>query len=259
MEEIRIWKISGDSKEKPKAMPVDTITETRTEELLEDVLTGSPDVLMPNLRLIGRQTETPGGPLDLLGVDEDGRLVVFELKRGNLTREAVAQAIDYASHLASLEIDELCRHLATTSGKGGTEPIADFAQWYQSYFQRPVSDIGRPRIVLVGLSADERTKRMVGFLAKAELDISLLTFHGFSHGDEILLARKVEVHARDATVSVKSTKLENQAKLDHLLTNLGLKQEYEAISSVLRQGLGDSAYQWPNAAGYTYYLQEVSA
>jgi len=58
---------------------VDAIAETTTEKLLEDVLARSPDVLMPNLRLVGRQTETPGGPLDLLGVDEDGRLVVFEL------------------------------------------------------------------------------------------------------------------------------------------------------------------------------------
>ena len=258
MEEIKIWRISSDPNEKAKALPVETVTETTTEQLLEEILTGSPDVLMPNLRLVGRQTETPGGPLDLLGVDEDGRLVVFELKRGNLTRDAVAQAIDYASYLASLEIDQLCQHLAATSGKGGTEHISDFAQWYQTNFQKPVSDIGRPRIVLVGLSVDERTKRMVTFLAQVELDISLLTFHGFSHNGETLLARQVEVKAREATISVKSTKLNNQAKIDQLLTNLGLKQQYEALSSQLRTGLGDSAYQWPNAAGYSYYLQEVS-
>ena len=258
MEEIRIWRLSGDHSEKAKAIRVDTIAETTTEQLLEDVLTGSPDVLMPNLRLIGRQMETQGGPLDLLGVDEDGRIVVFELKRGNLTRDAVAQAIDYASFLDSLEIDALCRHLATTSGKGGTEQIPDFAQWYQTNFQRPVSEIGRPRIVLVGLGVDERAKRMVAFLAQAELDISLLTFHGFSHAGETLLARQVEVKAREATVSVKNTKRANQAKLDQLLSDLGLKNEYESVSSVLRQGLGDSAYQWPNPAGYSYYLQEIS-
>ena len=50
-------------------------------------------MLMPGLTLVGRQTPTGSGWLDLLGVDEDGKLVVFELKRGKLTREAVAQAI----------------------------------------------------------------------------------------------------------------------------------------------------------------------
>jgi RecB family endonuclease NucS len=88
MEMIKIWKI-GSENERPKAIPVDTVTETTTERLLEDVLAGSADLLMPNLHLIGRQTDTTGGPLDLIGVDEDGHLVVFELKRGTLTREAV--------------------------------------------------------------------------------------------------------------------------------------------------------------------------
>src|ERR1019366_3874543 len=132
-----------------------------TEQLLEDVLTISPELLLPDLVLVGRQNETSGGPLDLLGVDEDGRLVVFELKRGNLTREAVAQAIDYASYLAELESEELSRHISENSGKGGTEQIEDFGQWYQSHFQLPVAEIGIPRIMLVGLGVDERAKRMV--------------------------------------------------------------------------------------------------
>jgi RecB family endonuclease NucS len=139
MEEIRLWKVSTNPTDKAKALPVEAIAETTTEKLLEDVLTGSPDVLMPNLKLVGRQTETPGGPLDLLGVDEDGRLVVFELKRGSLTRDAVAQAIDYASYLADLEIDDLCRHIAGNSGRGGTEQIVDFAEWYQNHFQKPAA------------------------------------------------------------------------------------------------------------------------
>lgn len=179
MEEIRLWKITCDASATPKAAPVEAITETKTEQLLEEALTTSPDLLLPGLTLVGRQTETPGGPLDLLGVDEDGRLIVFELKRGKLTRDAVAQAVDYASYLDGLEPEELSNHINRTSGKGGTESITDFGQWYQSEFQRPVAQIGRAGIVLVGLGVDERAKRMVEFLAKCELDISLLTFYGF--------------------------------------------------------------------------------
>ena len=57
---------------------------------------------MNGLTLIGRQVSTDGGTLDLLGIDADGRLVVFELKRGTLTRDAGAQVRDYASDLAAL-------------------------------------------------------------------------------------------------------------------------------------------------------------
>ena len=53
------------------------------------------------------------GPLDLLGIDQDGDLIVFELKRGTLTREAVAQIIDYASYLDSLKRETLLSILLT--------------------------------------------------------------------------------------------------------------------------------------------------
>lgn len=259
MEEIRVWSLSAANGGKPQVAPIDSIAETATEQLLEEALTGHPELLMPNLRLIGRQNETAGGPLDLLGMDEDGRLVVFELKRGSLTRDAVAQAIDYASYLADLESDELCRHIETNAGKGGTERIEDFSKWYQNQFQRPVADIGPPRVVLVGLGADDRSKRMVAFLARCDLDISLITFHGFRHAEHTLLARQVEVQARAGASSVKSTKQDNQAKLDHLLGSLGLKTAYEALATSLKAGLGPTAYRWPNANGYSFYLQEVSA
>ena len=45
--------------------------------------------------------------MDLLGVDQDGRLTVFELKRGILTRDAVAQSLDYASDLEAYEFERL--------------------------------------------------------------------------------------------------------------------------------------------------------
>ena len=39
-------------------------------------------MLMPGLQLVGRQLTTANGSLDLLGIDSEGRLVVFELKPG---------------------------------------------------------------------------------------------------------------------------------------------------------------------------------
>src|SRR5712675_902909 len=101
MEEIRLWKIDG-SEHDCHITPVLNAAQTKTEEMLEGILVKLPDLLFEELTLVGRQVETAGGPLDLLGVDEEGRLVVFELKRGTLTRDAVAQVIDYASYLAEL-------------------------------------------------------------------------------------------------------------------------------------------------------------
>ena len=83
-----------------------------SELLLEETLVNNPGLLLEDLTLVGRQTPTEGGPLDLLGVDGDGRLVVFELKRGTLSRDAVAQVIDYASDLDNMDLVNLANHIS---------------------------------------------------------------------------------------------------------------------------------------------------
>ena len=52
-----------------------------TESLLEETLFKNPQLLIPGLSLVGRQTPAPvrGGALDILGLDRDGKPVVFEL------------------------------------------------------------------------------------------------------------------------------------------------------------------------------------
>ena len=133
MEELRIWVV--DNEDAGRITPLDTAGQTDSEGLLEDILTRNPDLLEEGLQLVGRQTGTSGGPLDLLGVDRDGRLVVFELKRGTLNRDAVAQVIDYASDLDAMDPDSLYRHVAERSGNLGIQKIPDFQdEWYSTNY-----------------------------------------------------------------------------------------------------------------------------
>ncbi len=189
MEEVQIWSVKGS-----QAMQLSSVGQAESEKLLEDVLVNTPDLLIPGLMFVGRQTPTDGGPLDLLGVDEDGRLVVFELKKGEVPREAVAQVIDYASHLDSMELTDLASHISERSGTHGIEEIDDFEDWYTSQDFVGLESLKPLRLFLVGLGADDRTERMVRFLAEnSGMDISLLTFHGFDHDGETILAKQVEV------------------------------------------------------------------
>ncbi len=77
-DEIKIWAVDSSSNAVEPIQPTDW---KETEGSLEDVLVNNPDMLMPGLTLVGRQTPTESGYLDLLGVDADGRLVVFDLQR----------------------------------------------------------------------------------------------------------------------------------------------------------------------------------
>ena len=244
MDEVRIWAVGGDS----SVVPLQQKDQTDTESLLEDILVRNPHLLIPGLRLVGRQTPTEGGPLDLLGVDGDGRLVVFELKRGTLSRDAVAQIIDYASDLDTKSDIALARHIAAHSGAGGIENIEDFEKWYGENTEAQGLDSLRPlRLFLIGLGADERTERMVRFLAEnSGMDISLLTFHGFAYDDRTLLARQVEVEAgadrglrrRGAYVSTA----ERREQLARHVEDSGMSVTFGAVERMFREN-------WPRFSG----------
>ena len=91
--------------------PVSPLKQMETELELENILVANPELLEPNLRLVGRQTPASDGWLDLLAVDADGRLVIYELKRGRLGRDAVTQALDYASALDDMGLTELSQQM----------------------------------------------------------------------------------------------------------------------------------------------------
>ena len=202
MDDIKLWAVDGSN----GAVPVAAADRMESERLLEETLVDNPDLLMPGLTIVGRQAPTDGGPLDLLGVDEDGRLVVFELKRGSLTREAVAQIIDYASGLDSMADGDLAQFIIDKSGQHGVPKRDDLEGWYESRWEGQGLSALRPvRMFLVGLGVDERTNRMVRFLAKSGVDISLLTFHGYTHDGKTLLARQVRVEPESGAGSGSRT------------------------------------------------------
>ena len=211
------------------------------ESLLEDTLVANPDLLMPGLKLVGRQTPTAGGPLDLLGVDRYGRLSLFELKRGTLTREAVAQVIDYAADLEAMDLSELADLLTRESGARGIDAIEDLEEWYgQRFGEQELTSLRPLRMFLVGLGADERAERMVDFLANnSGMDISLITFHGFVYGGKTLFARQVHVEGvadpepRPGKPYVSSA--ERRARLDKRVEESGVTELFGAVLEMFRE------------------------
>ena len=195
--DIGMWEIDRASRAGTKLGPAEQV---ETEEVLEDVLVENPNMLMQGLTLVGRQVPVETGYADLLGIDEDGRLVVFELKREKLTRSAVAQILDYCTYLEALPDSELATLIAERSGTHGINEISDFEEWYGSQ----VGDSIKPvRMVLVGLGIDTSARRMVAYLADRGIDIELLTFHGYVHGETLLLARQVRARNDGRAPSVR--------------------------------------------------------
>jgi hypothetical protein len=258
VERIGIWKVTG-AGATISVQSLEEMRTTETEQRLEELLVASPDVLMPELTLVGRQVPTGGGPLDLIGIDQDGRLVLFELKRGTLTRDAVAQILDYGSDLQLREPEDIAILVQENSGRNGVERIPDFADWYQGEF--PDVDEMPPvglRMVLVGLGVDERAKRMVNFLAASGVDIQLLTFQAFISEGQTLLARNVETvePTTRRTTAAGGTKEANRRILEQSAKEKGVESLFFEVADFVEARL--PGYRWPGKTAFTFSLQEMT-
>ena len=103
---VRVWAVDeSDSLKEMKPSKLDY------EDRIETWMCENVSVLVPDdsgLLVIGRQVPTIfGGIIDLLCIDEDGDLVIVELKRDKTPREITAQALDYASWVQDLTSQEV--------------------------------------------------------------------------------------------------------------------------------------------------------
>ena len=257
MDEVKIWALEDGS----ETSPLESKSHTDSESLLEDAIVKNPDLLEEGLTLIGRQTQTEGGPLDLLGVDDGGRLVLFELKRGNVTREAVAQILDYASDLESKNLDSLVDYISKHSGQHDIEKI-DFKEWYGQEFDEQDLESLRPlRMFLVGLGVDAKTERMVTFMANNGMDISLLTFHAFAHDGKTFLARQVHVDPPDDSQPQpqrrsRLTKAERMENLYKEVQENGVPDLFTAVRDMFNWNW-HSPMEFPSRLGLNIKLKGV--
>ena len=258
-EELKMWTVGNGG----DADLVEQARQIETENLLEETLVKNPDMLIPGLKPVGRQTPTGGVWLDLLGVDRDGRLVVFELKRGEITRDAVTQVIDYASNLETMSDEALAEHIAERSGRDGIEKIDNFKDWYEGWCAQHIGESDEApqlssvkiKMTLVGLGADARATRMVDFLKTRGVDISLLTFHGYEHEGKTLLVR----HVREADEAVrrfrggeKKSREESRLAVDEFAENQGIKDIFD--EAVKRLELDNHYKSVPLSDGCTFYV-----
>jgi len=71
------------------------IVDARDERELEDLIVKSPHAIEDGLRVLGRQIRTDVGPLDILAVDNNGVILIIELKAGNADEWVLTQVLSY--------------------------------------------------------------------------------------------------------------------------------------------------------------------
>ncbi|WP_018655939.1 endonuclease NucS domain-containing protein [Actinomadura flavalba] len=177
--EVGLWRIDDG----PVRVP---LTAVASETELEDLIEADPGILGFPLLLIGRQVRTEHGKVvDLLGLDADGTLHVFELKRERTPREVVAQLLDYGSWAKGLTNEDI-RSIFRASPYGGELDRA-FAERFGA---GPPDSLGTAHaLTVVAGDVDAATERIVTYLAESLIPINVLFFRSFSDEGRTYLAR----------------------------------------------------------------------
>lgn len=182
--EIKSWQIING-----KLAFIDTglKNEGRTEPYdLEPWLASNPEIISADIVFIGRQVMTRSGPIDMLGIDKLGNTVIVEIKRDELPRESLAQAIDYASDVAEWTVERL----SEVCSQYTTKTLEDvFNEAFPDIDLEDVSLNSTQRIILVGFSIEASLERMIEWLSdnyEVNVNAIVLSYVKTKGGDELL-------------------------------------------------------------------------
>jgi hypothetical protein len=182
--EIKTWQIINGKLEEIKTSLQDV--GKKEKDHLEQWIKTNPKIIGTDIAIIGEQVQTSSGPVDFLGIDSSGNSVIIELKRSRLPREALVQAIDYASDIAEWDLERfssICEKYTKQS--------------FEDYFQQNFVDVALEdlsinqvqRVLLVGFGIEESLGRMIEWLSdRYSLGINavLLNYAQTLQGDEVL-------------------------------------------------------------------------
>lgn len=192
MSTLGVWSIDKmDGEEGPQQLEPRRVdrSDIELEKHLEDWIVNDVTLLAEGLTLVGRQVSIHDGRLDLLAIDFQDRWVVIEVKPGMLDAWALAQALYYASSIASLERDEFLAKLKPRLGGYG-DPDRLLAR-----VKKQLDGEGDEReiaVLLVGAGVHPGLERMSAFLGRFEVPISVVSFEVFElDGGPKLLIREV--------------------------------------------------------------------
>lgn len=157
-----------------------------TEEQLETLIKNCPNILGDDLLVIDRQRYIENvGFLDLLCLDGNGTLILVELKRDRAPREAVAQALDYASWLNDAPAEQIRLNAEEFLKSRLDDRFSDV-------FGHELEELNpeNHKILLVAARLDAGAERIISYLArKHSVDINAVFFKysRLKSGEQILV------------------------------------------------------------------------
>lgn len=188
-----IWRIIANSEGKRFASKRLDTARLDDENQLEELIVNDVSIINSGWLVIGRQVRTNFDKrIDLLALDANGSVVIIELKRDKTPRDVVAQTIDYASWVETLDDAQLVDCYVDFASRNKLLESSLDAAFYAK-FGLPLSDVrlnDSHQMVIVASELDASTERIITYLNDRHgVGINAVFFSAFSDGDNRYLSR----------------------------------------------------------------------
>ncbi|RPF29014.1 hypothetical protein [Georgenia muralis] len=233
---VAVWSVGGNAARRLEQR------QDWVEAQLEAWVKHDPTMIAPGLRWLGQQVIFPDrSRLDLLGLSQEGGIVLAELKRGPVDVATLSQALHYVLWLGSMDPDDLLGRLRLSGDDAATT-----RQALQNEGAREIS------IVLIGTGRAPELDQAVQFLVASgfTVPVSIVTFTSFvDPSGAVFLTRETEDHqvaAEDVTPRQQGTR---RAKVEWVLEQArehGVQDAFQDAIA-LAGDLGLRIKPWPNS------------
>lgn len=199
----------------PTNFEAESIQEADLQRLLRD----QPEVLEEGLFIIAEEYsnwQDSSRSIDLLGLDESGRLVVIELKRTQTGDHSELQAIRYAAMVANMTLEQIVEaHGRYLAGRRVDEDARIRVLDHLGVVEGLEAEIRteRPRIILASAGFSRELTTSVLWLNDNGLNIACVRFRLYRNGNDTLIDTDQVIplpEASDYLVSIHVRKAEER-------------------------------------------------
>ena len=190
---MAIYRMVGDKADLAQ-VPVTSFGQTGVMERqdLQRILRDKPEILEDGLFILAEEFSNwqgSGRSIDLLALDQTGRLVVIELKRGETGEHMDLQAIRYAAMVSPLTLKQaIDAHQSYLNKRGIDEDAEERVNGHlENLDDSQGFSTAQPRIVLVSEGFSPELTTCVLWLNRNGLDITCIRMQPYRNGAELLV------------------------------------------------------------------------
>ncbi|MFH1050411.1 MAG: endonuclease NucS domain-containing protein [bacterium] len=201
--EVEFWRINDT---KVKKVPFSSI---ETEQRLEDILFNDLSIIKDDILLLGRQVITTyGKKIDLLAIDEYGKISIIELKKNKTPREVVAQIIDYASWVQELSYKDIIE----IYNENNQEPFEKIFE--EKFGVQPPEKINQEHdMIIVCSEVDNETERIIDYLSdNYNVPLNVVFFRFFRDNNSEYLTRSWLIDPIEVEEKYSRSKQQNKGE-----------------------------------------------